>query len=229
MTDWAMQWLDLVAGFVAANQRYFAVAQASSSVMSVFGWTIGFLLLISAWRRGQIVGFAGFNFERRDALRDTAAAMRNWQAKAGEGPVDMVRLRSTIDRAFDPDIVDHLIGRSVMWVDDNPANNDLAIRALRKLMLDVVQVTSTEDALAMLRSRHFDIIISDMGRGTNATAGYELLAAVRETGSKTPFFIFSSEDKPEFRKEAKKRGAQLSTNDMLELIDCIVSKLGRLA
>ena len=74
--------------------------------------------------------------------------------------------------------------------------------------------------------RHYDLIISDMGRGDNMRAGYELLEAVRARGNKQPFLIFAGSDTPEFRREADERGAQLSTNDMLELIDTIVSYLG---
>ena len=57
-------------------------------------------------------------------------------------------------------------------------------------------------------------------------AGYELLQALRERGNQVPFFIFAGSDRPEFRREAKELGAQLSTNDMLELIDYVVKYLG---
>jgi hypothetical protein len=50
---------------------------------------------------------------------------------------------------------------------------------------------------------------------------------VRALDRKLPFFIFSSDDKPEYRTEAKARGAQLSTNDMIELIDMTVQTLGK--
>jgi CheY-like chemotaxis protein len=139
----------------------------------------------------------------------------------------MGRLRSTVERAFQPQMTDHLIGRSVLWVDDNPANNELAMRALRKLLLDVVQVTSTEAALAALETRMFDLVISDMGRENDMRAGYDLLAQIRGKGLTVPFFIFSSDDRPDYRLEAKRQGAQLSTNDMLELIDGVVSTLGK--
>lgn len=44
------------------------------------------------------------------------------------------------------------------------ANNELAIRALKKWHLDIEQATSTELALAAMQRRHFDLVISDMGR-----------------------------------------------------------------
>jgi len=41
-----------------------------------------------------------------------------------------------------------------------------------------------------------------------------------------PFLIFAGSDTPEFRLEAQQRGAQLSTNDMIELTDKVVTELG---
>jgi CheY-like chemotaxis protein len=119
-----------------------------------------------------------------------------------------------------------MIGKSVLWVDDNPANNGLAVRALRKFRLDVEEATSTEAALEAFQRRRFDLVISDMGRGEDMRAGYTLLERLRDSGSKTPFFIFAGSDRPEFRREAAERGAQLSTNDMLELVDYVVKYLG---
>ncbi len=138
----------------------------------------------------------------------------------------MPRIRATVERAFEPATSDHPIGRAVIWFDDNPANNMLAVRALQKLRLDVEQVTSTEAGLAVMQGRDFDLVISDMGRSTNMRAGYELLSAIRDRGSAVPFFIFAGSDRPLFRRNEAERGAQLSTNDMLELIDNLIKRFG---
>jgi len=136
-------------------------------------------------------------------------------------------IRATISPAFAPGVADNLIGKSVLWVDDNPANNELVVRTLKKLRLNVEQATSTEEALAEMQHRRFDLVISDMGRGRDMRAGYGLLKAIRGRGSRVPFLIFSSSDKPEFRKEAAILGAQLSTNDMLELIAHVIKYLSK--
>ena len=62
--------------------------------------------------------------------------------------------------------------------------------------------------------------------GNNTRTGYELLQLIRESGNNVPFFIFAGQDRPAFRREAAARGAQLSTNDMLELVDDLVEYLG---
>ena len=215
--------------FIRSNQGYIDAVGALSSVINLLGWTLGGILLYKAWRSNAIhsvsVGPLNFRLEQ-EAVEAAAAASRDWNAKGGSQTVDVGRIRKTVGRAFDPGVADNLIGRSVLWVDDNPSNNELAVRALRKLQLDVEQATSTQEGLAAMQRRHFDVVISDMGRGQNMRAGYELLEAIRAQGSKVPFLIFAGSDTPEFRREAKERGAQLSTNDMLELIDTIVSYLG---
>jgi CheY-like chemotaxis protein len=162
---------------------------------------------------------------KEEAIIATATASRAWQSATGE-KVDVPRIRATVDRAFTPETLNNLTGKAILWVDDNPANNELAVRALRKFGLDIEQSTNTEAAMAAFRRRKFDLVISDMGRGSDMRAGYGLLELLRGSGSKVPFFIFAGSDTPELRREAAERGAQLSTNDMLELVDNVVKYLG---
>ena len=221
--------MDSIVGFIQTHKPYFDAISAISSVVTLLCWGFGFVLLWNAWRRQGIhsvsVGPLSFRMQQA-AVEATAAAARDWQAKGSAKEVDVSKIRSTVARAFDPETADRLVGKSILWVDDNPANNELGVRALRKFQMEVEQVISTEAALAALRSRHFDLIISDMGRGSNMRAGYELLEAIRRTDMQVPFLIFAGSDSPEFRREAQQRGAQLSTNDTIELIDTIVAELG---
>jgi CheY-like chemotaxis protein len=218
--------------FVQANKPWFDAAHALGAVVNLVGWCVGGLLLWIAWRRNRIqsVSVGPINFrvlEQQEAVVAAATAARSWSSDpaAAAGP-DVPRIRETIAKAFEPAVADTMMGKSVLWVDDNPANNELVVRALKKLNLDVVQATSTEAGLAELQRRRFDLVISDMGRGTNMRAGYDLLKAIRDQGSKVPFLIFAGEDKPEYRRDAAERGAQLSTNSMLELMDKIIDHLG---
>jgi CheY-like chemotaxis protein len=221
--------VDSILQFVQAHKAYFDAAHAASTVVNLVGWSIGFVLLFVAWRRRGIsrVTVGPMTFQMQEAVAATTAAARNWGAVVpSRKHVDVGKIRSTVSRAFEPEVMDELIGRSILWVDDNPLNNELVVRALRKFQMVVEQVTSTEAGLSKLASRHFDLIISDMGRGENMRAGYELLDQVRSGNKSIPFLIFAGSDTSEFRAEAQKRGAQLSTNDMVELVDTIVSLLG---
>ncbi len=218
-----------VLSFVQAHKSYFELAQAFSSVVNLFAWLLALLLLVIALRKNRIeslsVGPFGIKLMKEEAIVATATASRAWQAPSGEG-VDVPRIRAMVDRAFTPETLNNLTGKAILWVDDNPPNNELAVRALRKFGLDIEQATSTEAGMAAFRRRKFDLVISDMGRDGDKRAGYGLLKVLRDSGAKVPFFIFSTSDKPEFRREAAERGAQLSTNDMLELVDHVVKYLG---
>jgi CheY-like chemotaxis protein len=221
--------MDRLLNFVQDHKLYFDAAHALSSVISLAGWCLGALVLTIAWRRNSIkfVSLGPLNFQMQEAaVKAAATAARDWQAKSPSHPIDVSRIRETVSPAFDPDVADKLTGKSILWVDDNPANNELAVRALKKLHLDVEQATSTETALAAMQRRHFDLVISDMGRGSDMQAGYGLLKAIRNQGNRVPYLIFSSSDTPEFRREAAERGAQLSTNDLLELLAHVIKLLG---
>ena len=221
--------MESVFSFVQAYRPYFDLAQALSSVANLLAWCLALILLMVAIRRNKIdrlvVGPISIMM-KEEAVQATAAAARSWQSNTDRYNVDVSRIRATVERAFSPTTFDNMIGKSVLWVDDNPANNELAVRALRKFRLNVEQATSTDAALAALLRRKFDLVISDMGRGEDMRAGFDLLTRLRGSGSKVPFFIFAGSDTPEFRRAAAERGAQLSTNDMLELVDNTVKYLG---
>lgn len=220
--------MEVVLAFIENYRPYFDAAQAVSAVVSIVGWCLGGLALWLLLRRNAVrsVTVGPFGFEFQDAVMATATAARDWQTRSPMQKFNIGKIKRTVQRAFQPGTVERMVGKSVLWVDDNPGNNMLAMRALSKLRLDIVEAPSTQAALAVMERRHFDLIISDMGRNGNMSAGYELLDAVRAKGNPVPFFVFSSSDTAEFRKEAAARGAQLSTNDMLELIDRVIDHLG---
>jgi CheY-like chemotaxis protein len=217
--------IDAFLNFIQSNRIYFEAANAVSSAINLVVWLVALTLLAVAIRRNRIdsVSVGPINIRmKEEAVSAAASAARAWPGQ----DVDVPRIRATVDKAFTPEVANNLTGKAVLWVDDNPDNNKLVVRALRRFHLDVEQVPSTEAGLAAMQRRPFDLVISDMGRAGNMRAGYDFLKALRDSGSKVPFFIFSSGDQPEFRREAKELGAQLSTNNMLELIDYVVSYLG---
>jgi CheY-like chemotaxis protein len=218
-----------VVSFVQAHKPYFELAQALSSVVNLFAWLLALVLLVIALRKNRIeslsVGPFSFQMMKEEAVIATATASRAWPSPSGEA-VDVPRIRATVNRVFTPETLNNMTGKAILWVDDNPANNELAVRALEKFGLDIEQATTTQAAVTAFQRRKFDLVISDMGRGDDMRAGYNLLKLLRDRGSEVPFFIFAGSDKPEFRREAAERGAQLSTNDMLELVGDVVKYLG---
>jgi CheY-like chemotaxis protein len=74
--------------------------------------------------------------------------------------------------------------KTVLWVDDRPDNNIVERHAMAAYNIDFVLAKTTGQALAELRKRQFDAIISDMGRPPDSRAGYTLLEAVLNVPSK---------------------------------------------
>jgi CheY-like chemotaxis protein len=113
----------------------------------------------------------------------------------------------------------------VLWVDDRPNNNILERGSMGAYNIDFVLAQSTGQALAELRKQQFDAIISDMGRPPDSRAGYTLLEAVRGSGDQTPYFIYAGSRDPAHVLEARRRGAQGTTNMGGELLQMLLQVL----
>ena len=111
----------------------------------------------------------------------------------------------------------------IIWVDDRPENNTWERQALESMGFKFTLALSTDEALKILATRRFAVIISDMGRKEGSREGYVLLEAVRAEDPTTPFFIYAGSGAERHRREAASRGAQGSTNIPNELIDMVVS------
>jgi CheY-like chemotaxis protein len=85
-----------------------------------------------------------------------------------------------------------LAGRRILWVDDVPENNDYPREILTTAGATFDLARSTEEALGKLASAKYDLVISDMGRGRNYTAGLDLLQAMKSKSDRTPVIIFAN-------------------------------------
>jgi CheY-like chemotaxis protein len=118
---------------------------------------------------------------------------------------------------------------TVLWVDDNPDNNNYERQALQVLGVSFVLAKSTDEALKKVSRQRFDAIISDMGRPPDPRAGYTLLDKLRSSGDKTPFIIYASSRDPEHVAESRNHGAIGCTNNANELFEMVLFALGRAA
>jgi CheY-like chemotaxis protein len=109
----------------------------------------------------------------------------------------------------------------VLWVDDRPANNRYLARAFEALGIRVVNALSTDEAIKALSLGKFDVIISDMGRPPDATAGYTLLREIQKLGIFAPTIIYAGSNSEEHRRMAKAAGAIESTNDPQRVFDLV--------
>ncbi|MHB1373131.1 MAG: response regulator, partial [Thauera sp.] len=95
--------------------------------------------------------------------------------------------------------------KRVLWVDDKPEGNRHEIAALAKLQIEVVTVTSTEEALARLDgdAEGFDLVVSDWDRpealdGT-PSAGLKLLRALAARPQRPPVVFYHGAFDPALR------------------------------
>ncbi len=228
-----------VVGYINSHKAVFDAMQAASSAVSLIGWLASFGFLLFAWRRGNVASMSLFGMNVTLAQKEVAIAMsratreralKDTTRKPGERSqptADLDKLNTIIARAFTPEDQSNLIGRAILWVDDNPTNNDNEATALRKIGLVVDQVTSTDAGLSALAHHSYDLVISDMGRGSEKFAGYQLLEAIRKSENNVPYVLYSAEgSKPAHRADALSRGALGSTDYPHELLDLVVSTLG---
>ncbi len=78
----------------------------------------------------------------------------------------------------------------ILWVDDHPENNRNERRMFRQLGAEIDIAKSTDEALEMLSHGGYDLVVSDMARGDQATAGLELLKQLRQDKKTTPLIFY---------------------------------------
>ncbi len=162
------------------------------------------------------------------ALLGAASAKQpNDGAESKQVPEERAReIANFVSKALTPKVTKRLDEAKILWVDDIPSNNIYQRKAMEALGINFTISTSTEDALEKLRSRKFDVIISDMGRPPDSRAGYILLDEIRRLGITTPFIIFSAGGHlAENRAEARKHGALGSTDSSQELIQLVIDTI----
>jgi class 3 adenylate cyclase/CheY-like chemotaxis protein len=115
---------------------------------------------------------------------------------------------------------------SVLWVDDCPGNNEFVLDLLRRSGCRLDLATSTRQAIQLLRGTRYCLIISDMGRGADTTAGLDLLRWQTANGFGTPTFIYSSASAiATFGELARAEGCSLCTAGLVTLLDGVLQVL----
>jgi CheY-like chemotaxis protein len=84
-------------------------------------------------------------------------------------------------------------GKRVLWVDDEPQNNEHGIKALQAQGIEVVTCKTTQEALEKVQSGQFNVIITDQLRYEDGIrkdrAGYELIGQLQKAGIKVPVIL----------------------------------------
>ncbi len=118
--------------------------------------------------------------------------------------------------------VDNLKGKTILWVDDFPENNDYPKEMLEQAGVKFSLALDTEAAVNLLQKQKFDLIISDMGRGNNRSAGLDLLKELKRINVNTPTIIYASSQAIDtFGKEALKLGAIAVTTGVTRVLNIV--------
>ncbi len=120
--------------------------------------------------------------------------------------------------------------RRVLWVDDNPANNEYERAVLRPAGVTFDNVVSTSEAVEQLRSAHYDLVITDLGRRGSSdrslVAGEKLLAdpVIRQGGP--PVLIYAGALAEKQQDVLLQSGAVGVTSSRERLFDLVYQYLG---
>jgi CheY-like chemotaxis protein len=78
----------------------------------------------------------------------------------------------------------------ILWIDDVPENNRNEKKMFRKLRVSVEIAKSTDGALGKLKDDEYDVILSDMERDNDSTAGLTFLQKFRKIDKTTPVIFY---------------------------------------
>lgn len=147
-------------------------------ILGILAW-IGRDSLLSALKRINTVSIAGVELQFRDEL-EAAAASRGIDLSNEEVGRAARRIAASADL---------LRNSRLLWVDDFPARVAKESRLLEDSGARITQVTSTREALTQLDKENYDLVLSDIRRGDDATAGLALGEALAKRIN-SPLLIF---------------------------------------
>jgi|APTNR8051073442_1049403.scaffolds.fasta_scaffold00076_85 CheY-like chemotaxis protein len=138
---------------------------------------------------GLKIGGIECSFVREGIQAAVALAQKhkNWQVQVSDEEAALVMERASRN-------LGRLQRAQILWVDDNPENNFNEIKMLHQLRSDVETAKSTEEGLKLIAEKKtFDIVLSDLKRGDDATAGLTMLAKLRESHPTLPVVFYVGE------------------------------------
>ena len=138
---------------------------------------------------GLKIGGIECSFVREGIQAAVALAQKhkNWQVQVSDEEASLVMERAARN-------LGRLQRAKILWVDDSPENNFNEIKMLHQLRSDVETAKSTEEALAHLaEKKDVDIVLSDLKRGDDPTAGLSMLEGLRKSHPDLPVIFYVGE------------------------------------
>lgn len=85
-----------------------------------------------------------------------------------------------------------VIPKKILWVDDKPQGNVLLSEKLKSQNVSITNALDTNTGINYLQTNTYDLIITDMGRGTEREAGIDFLKKVKSLGIVTPVVFYTT-------------------------------------
>lgn len=146
---------------------------------------IGPARIRDAFANAKKIGFGGFEIELKSEIAELASAkniplppqLRDQLARRAE------RLRPLV------------AGARILWVDDCPSNNEQEMALLNRLGMAIDFVVNEAEARQALSHAVYDLVLSDIRRGTDEKAGIEILDDVKVAVLRPPVIFYVGKDR----------------------------------
>ncbi|MBD5540650.1 MAG: response regulator [Lachnospiraceae bacterium] len=80
----------------------------------------------------------------------------------------------------------------ILWVDDYPINNETVINLLKDKNIHFDIALTTKQGVELFRSKQYDIVITDMGRGDESDAGISLIKELKHLHCQILIIVYAS-------------------------------------
>lgn len=158
--------------------------------------------------KGIVISFYLVQAVERDGSADTAAASSTETKQIQE----IARKASTLS----------LNETTILWVDDEPQNQEYERKALDAIGINFVLAKNTQEAASLLASQRFNVVITDFKRADDPQGSYTLLDEVKKLPNPPPVIIYTGSTSPELEAQARQHGAYAQTNMPQKLFSLVV-------
>jgi CheY-like chemotaxis protein len=218
------------------------VVSAVAALIGAIAWPLVVLVLVLAFRTqvGSVIRNlstfsvkaggveAALSTQKNVESALTAAAGNRNDSSTANVPAVITGAQATARRAVQIlDVHGAPQSRRGLWVDDRPDDNKFERAALEALGLHFDLARTTPEAVGLLDGPPYSIIVSDMKRGDEATAGLELLDELRTRNYPAPCVIYAGSASPQEIAETTRRGGFGETDDPNRLIELVVKALAQ--
>lgn len=164
---------------------------------------------------------------------ESTTSLLLFQAAAAGGPgketrssvpsFELAAIRTSVQRASAASVR----GSKVLWIDDNPTNQDYERQALQQLGVEFFLAKNTNEALSVLKTENIQVVITDFSRTDDPQGGYTILNEAKKIKPSIPIIIYSASANPQYIEDAKNRGAFGETNRPQDLFNMVIDAIKR--